>query len=254
MTTDRTPFRGPAAAAPASPAGWATPFAPRWRPARPGRATGAGGRHSGATGNRRPGAPADARPGRPRAISARPRLRARAAYSTGGGDDAPWTPGGSDRRFSSAGPMPRRARRASSRPWLWTAERHATLAGSDHRPIHREGDRTTMFHRDEPIPGQEGLRTRVRRGLAEPRDPSSQRAWLRRIPPAGRTVRNEDHTLYASHTGVGVGGGLPRLDPQPGVSRRPQGCRQPRRPLSRTAAVEGFTVLQTVARAGAEAD
>lgn len=134
--------------------------------------------------------------------------------------------------------------------WLWTLERHATLAGGDHWPIHREGDRTTMFIAMN--------RFRVKKGS----EAGFEEVWLNReihlhtVPGfvefhllAGPS--HEDHTLYASHTvwqseedflawtrskafrdahkGAGGHGDLYLGPPQ----------------------FEGFTVLQTVARAEA---
>src|SRR5262249_54807292 len=59
--------------------------------------------------------------------------------------------------------------------------------------------RSRDVHCHEPLPGEEGIRTGVREGVAQPRFAAEQGAGLRRIPPAEGTRARRLHALCVAY-------------------------------------------------------
>jgi hypothetical protein len=98
--------------------------------------------------------------------------------------------------------------------------------------------RSKDVHCHEPLPGEEGIRTGVRGGVAQPRLAPEQGAWLRRIPPAAGTRARRLHALCVAYD-LAKQECFRSLDQIGGISRRPQGCRTEQAALHRPSAIRG---------------
>src|SRR6516165_3151332 len=81
--------------------------------------------------------------------------------------------------------------------------------------------RSKDVHCHEPLPGEEGIRTGIREGVAQPRLTAEQGAGLRRIPPAEGTRARGLHALCVAY-GLAEPECLRSVDQVGGISRRPQ--------------------------------
>src|SRR5262249_16435523 len=99
--------------------------------------------------------------------------------------------------------------------------------------------RSKDVHCHEPFPGEEGIRTGVREGMAQPRLAAQQGAGLRRIPPAEGTRTRGLHALGGEY-GLEEAECLRSGDQVGGISRRPQGCRPEQAALHRPSAIRGL--------------
>src|SRR5215472_5024291 len=99
--------------------------------------------------------------------------------------------------------------------------------------------RSRDVHCHEPLPGEEGIRTGVREGVAQPRFAAEQGSGLRRIPPAEGTRARRLHALCVAY-GLAEPECLRGMDQVGGISCRPQGCRPEQAALYRPSPIRGF--------------
>src|SRR5262249_24289327 len=99
--------------------------------------------------------------------------------------------------------------------------------------------RSNDVHCHEPLPGEEGTRTGVREGVAQPRLAAEQGAGLRRISPAEGTRARGLPSLCVAY-GLAERECFRSVDQVGGISCRPQGCRPERAALHRPSAIRGF--------------
>src|SRR5262245_16271987 len=99
--------------------------------------------------------------------------------------------------------------------------------------------RSKDVHCHEPLPGEEGIGTGVREGVAQPRLAVEQGTGLRRIPSAEGTRARGLHALCIAY-GLAEPECLRSVDQVGGISCRPQGCRPEQAALHRPSAIRGF--------------